>query len=168
MLKLKLQYFGHLMQKTDSLEKTFMLGKIEDGSRRGNRGWDGWMALPTRWTWVWVSSGSWWSTRKPGMLQSTGSQRVWHDWVTELNWTDCISWNTFSHYLLTYLSIILFPLKKQKRFHLSLKILDQWSTETLHTFRILGWGCGSLFSGESGLGETSYAIFSLSRNIQNT
>ena len=59
-LKLKLQYFGHLMWRTDSLEKTLMLGKIEGGRRRDNRGWDGWMASLTQWTWVWVSSGSWW------------------------------------------------------------------------------------------------------------
>ena len=49
---------------------------------------DGWMVSLTWWTWVWVSSGSWWWTGKPGMLQSMGSQRVGHDWVTELNWTD--------------------------------------------------------------------------------
>ena len=50
------------------------------------RGWDGWMASPTRWTWVWASSGSWWWTGKPGMLQSMGLQGVGHDWATELNW----------------------------------------------------------------------------------
>ena len=68
-LKLKLQYFGHLMQRADSLEKTLMLGKIEGRRRRGQ---DGWMASPTQWTWVWASSGRW--TGKPGMLQSMGSQ----------------------------------------------------------------------------------------------
>ena len=52
MLKLKLQYFGHLMWRTDSLEKTLMLGKIEGGGEGNNRGWDGWMASPTQWTWV--------------------------------------------------------------------------------------------------------------------
>ena len=52
MLKLKLQYFGHVMQRTDSFEKILMLGKIEGGRRRGWRGWDGWMVLPTQWTWV--------------------------------------------------------------------------------------------------------------------
>ena len=51
-----------------------------------NRGWDGWMALLTRWTWVWVNSGSWWWTGRPGVLGFMGSQRVGHDWVTELNW----------------------------------------------------------------------------------
>ena len=88
MLKLKLQYFGHLMRRTDSLEKTLLLGKAEGGRRKVNRGWDGWMASPTQWTWVWVNSGSWWWTGRHGMLQSMGSQRVRHDWVTELNWTE--------------------------------------------------------------------------------
>ena len=50
--------------------------------------WDGWMASSTWWTWVWVDSGSWWWTGRPGMLQFMGSQRVRHDWVTELYWTD--------------------------------------------------------------------------------
>ena len=51
-----------------------------------DRGWDGWMTSLTRWTWVWASSGSWWWTGKPGVLQFMGSQRVGHNWVTELNW----------------------------------------------------------------------------------
>ena len=76
MLKLKLQYSGHLMQRTDSLEKTLMLG-------------------------VWASSGSWWWTGKPGMLQSVGSQSVRHDWATELKWLT----NYYSYYFK-----ILFPL----------------------------------------------------------
>ena len=80
MLKLKLQYFGHLMWRADSFEKTLMLGKIE-GRRRDDRGWDGWMASPTWWTWVWASSRNWWWTGKPGALQSMESQRVRHDWV---------------------------------------------------------------------------------------
>ena len=84
-LKLKLQNFGHLMQRTDSLGKTLMLGlKVEAGG--DDRGWDGWMASLTGWTWVWTSSGSWWWTRKSGMLQSMGlkSQTQLSDW-TELN-----------------------------------------------------------------------------------
>ena len=84
MLKLKLQYFGHLMQSADSLEKTLMLGKIE--SRRRRRGWDGWMVSLTQWTWVWVDSGSWWWTGRLVVLRFMGSQRVGHDWATELNW----------------------------------------------------------------------------------
>ena len=86
MLKLKLQYFGHLMQRADSLEKTLMLGVTGAGGERDDRGWDGWMASPTRWIWVWVDSGSWWWAGKPGMLWFIGSQRVGHDWVSELNW----------------------------------------------------------------------------------
>ena len=83
MLKLKLQYFGHLMRRIDSSEKTLMLGKI-DGGRRREWGWDGWMASSMQWTWVWVGFSSWWWTDKPGMLQSMGSQRVGHNWATEL------------------------------------------------------------------------------------
>ena len=87
MLKLKLQFFGHLMRRTNSFEKTLMLGKIEGGRRRGHRGWDGWMASPTQWKWVWVSPGSWWWIGRPGVVQSMGSQGVGHDWAKELNWT---------------------------------------------------------------------------------
>ena len=85
MLKLKPQYFGHLMERIDSFEKILMLGMIKGGREGDGRGWDGWMASLTRWTWVWVNSGSWWWTGRPGMLQSMGLQRVGHDWATELN-----------------------------------------------------------------------------------
>ena len=84
MLKLKLQYFGHLMWRTDSLEKTLMLGKIEGGRRRGwqrMRWLDG---LTNAITWTWVNSGSWWWTGRPGVLQPMGLQRVGRDWATEL------------------------------------------------------------------------------------
>ena len=143
MLKLKLQYVDHQMQRADSLEKTLMQERLKaggggddrgwdaaaaaaaaakclpsyltlcdpvDGSPPGSsvpgilqarilecvaisfsRGWDDWMASPTRWTWVWASSGSWWRTGKPRMLQSVGWQRVRHDWATELNWIVSIS-----------------------------------------------------------------------------
>ena len=87
MLKLKLQYFGHIMWRVDSLEKTLMLGGI-GGIRRGDdRSWGGWMTSPTQWTWVWVNSRSWWWTGRPGVLQFMGYQSVEHDWVTELNWS---------------------------------------------------------------------------------
>ena len=56
------------------------------GGEGDDRGWDGWMASLTQWTWVWVNSRSWWWTGRPGMLQFMGSQRVGHDWVTELKW----------------------------------------------------------------------------------
>ena len=72
--------------------KNWLLGKdldagwerLKAGREGDNRGWDGWMASLTGWTWAWASSGSWWWTGKPGVLQSMGSQR--HNWVTELNW----------------------------------------------------------------------------------
>ena len=99
MLKLKLQYFGHLMQRTDSFEKSLMLGMIEGRRRGDNRGWDGCMASPTQWTWVWVNSGSWWWTGRPGVLWFMGLKRVGHNWATELSWWlmmlsifSCISW----------------------------------------------------------------------------
>ena len=57
------------------------------GGEGDDRGWDGWMASQTRWTWVWVNSGSWWWTGRPGVLRFMGSQRVRHNWATELNWT---------------------------------------------------------------------------------
>ena len=58
------------------------------GGEGDNRGWDGWMASPTRWTWVWENSGSWWWTGRPDVLRFMRSQKVGHDWVTELNWTE--------------------------------------------------------------------------------
>ena len=60
--------------------------RLKAGGEGDNRGWDGWTASPTWWKWVWVSSWSWWWTGRPGMLQSMGSQRIRHNWATELNW----------------------------------------------------------------------------------
>ena len=80
MLKLKHQCFGHLMQRSDSLERILML---EGRRRRGDRGWDGWLASLTQWTWVWPNSRRQWRTEKPGVLQSMRSQRVGHNWATE-------------------------------------------------------------------------------------
>ena len=92
-LMLKLQYFGHLMWRTDSFEKTLMLGTIEAVGEGDDRRWDGWMASLTQWIWVWVRSGSWWWTGKPGVLQSMGLHKVGHEWVTELNWTESVCRN---------------------------------------------------------------------------
>ena len=80
------QYFGHLKWRADSLEKTLMLGKMRAGGEGEDRGWDSWMASLTQWTWVWVNSGSWRWTGSPGVLRFMGSQRVRHNWATELNW----------------------------------------------------------------------------------
>ena len=87
-LKLKLQYSGHLMQRVDSLEKTLMLGGI-GGRRKRGRQRTRWLdGITTRWTWVWVNSRSCWWTWRPGLLWFMRSQIVGHDWATELNWTE--------------------------------------------------------------------------------
>ena len=87
MLKLKLQYFGHLMRSVDSLENTLMLGGRAAGGEGDNRGWHGWMASLTRWTWVWVNSGHWWWTARPGMLRFMGLQSQTRlSESTELKW----------------------------------------------------------------------------------
>ena len=99
MLKLKLQYFGHLMWRVDSLEKLWCWERLGEGEEGDNRGWDGWMASLTQWTWVWLNSGSWWWTGRPGVLQFMGLQIVRHDWATELNWTNIIQW---ALYLFSY------------------------------------------------------------------
>ena len=83
MLKLKLQYFGHLRQNSKSLEKTLMLGKVGTGGERGNRGWDSWMTSSIQWTWIWTNSRRQWRTENPGMLQSAGPQRIRHDFMTK-------------------------------------------------------------------------------------
>ena len=96
MLKLKLQYFGHLMQRADSLEKTLIWERLRAGGEGDDRGWDGWVASLTQRTWVWVSSRSWWWKGRPGMLQSMGSQRVGHNWATELNCAGSLPHELFS------------------------------------------------------------------------
>ena len=78
-----------LIQRANSLEKTWCWKRLKARGEGDNRGWDDWMSSSTRWTWVWASSWSWWWTEKPGVLQSMGSQRV-GQWVIELNW-----WNTW-------------------------------------------------------------------------
>ena len=69
------------------LKRPWYWERLKAEGEGDSRRWDGWMALPTQWTWVWVNSGSWWWTGRPGVLQSMGSQRVKHNWATELNWT---------------------------------------------------------------------------------
>ena len=68
------------------LKRPWCWERLRAGGEGDDRGWDGWMASLTQWTWVWVDSGSWWWTGRPGVLWFMGSQRVGHDWATELNW----------------------------------------------------------------------------------
>ena len=79
MLKLKYEDLTHW-------KRPWCWDGLGAGGEGDNRGWDGWMASLTRWAWVWVNSGSWWWTRRPGVLRFMGTQRVGHDWATELNW----------------------------------------------------------------------------------
>ena len=90
MLKLKLQYFGHATwcEELTHLKRPWCWERSRAGGEGDDRRWDGWMTSLTQWTWVWVDSGSWWWTGRPGVLRSMGSQRVGHDWATEPNWTD--------------------------------------------------------------------------------
>jgi len=101
--------------------------RLRAGGEGDDRGWDGWMASPTRWTWVWVNSGSWWWTGRPGVLRFMGLQRVRHDWVTELNWTQIWSWNITKKTLIRYRS-------RRKRFECARKELNPqcwWQGEWL-------------------------------------
>ena len=89
-LKPELQNFGHLMWRTDSFEKTLMLGKIGGKGQGDSRGWDGWMASLSQWTWVWAISRRR-RTGKSAKLHFMWSQKVGHNWATELNWTE-LNW----------------------------------------------------------------------------
>ena len=96
-------FFGRNDAKAETLilwpphKKSWLIGKdwcwegLGAEGEGDDRGWDGWMTSPIQWTWVWVNSGSWWGTGRPGVLQSMGLQRVRHDWATELN--DWLNWD---------------------------------------------------------------------------
>ena len=86
MLKLKLQHCGHLMQRANSSEKTLMLGKMEGWRRKGQQRMIWLDGITGAMHMSWVAFGSWWWIVMPNVLQSMGSQRIRHDWVTELNW----------------------------------------------------------------------------------
>ena len=84
MLKLKLNTLATWCEELTHLKRLWCWERLKAGGEGDDRGWDGWMESPTQWTRVWVSSGSWWWTERPGVLQSMGSQRVGHNWVTKL------------------------------------------------------------------------------------
>ena len=110
MLKLKFQHFGHLMRRVDSLVKTLCWEGLGAGWEGDDGVWDGWMASPTWWTWVWVNFGSWWWTGRPDVLQFIWSQRVGNNLATELNWWHYIlhnwEWNGGNKYI--FLLILVF------------------------------------------------------------
>ena len=93
------------------LKRPWCWERLKVGGEGDDRGWDGWMTSPTQWTWVWASSGSWWWAGRPGVLQSMGSQRVRHEWVTELNWT----WN---------ICLIVFPTALPTEYFVNFLIFD--------------------------------------------
>ena len=88
-LKLKIFYSMHVCKELTPWKRLWCWEGLGAGGEGDNRGWDGWMTSPTRWMWVWVNSGSWWWTGRPGVLQFMESQRVGHYWATELNWREC-------------------------------------------------------------------------------
>ena len=91
------------------LKRPWCWEKLRAGGEGDYRGWDGWMASLTQWTWFWVDSGSWWWTGGPGVLRFMGSQRVGHDWATELNWTQFLAHSDHSvkgNFLINFLSTI--------------------------------------------------------------
>ena len=88
MLKLKLHTLATWCKELTHWKRPWCWERLKVGEEGDDRGWDYWMASRTQWTWVWVNSGSWWWTGRPGVLQSMGWQRFGHDWATELNWTE--------------------------------------------------------------------------------
>ena len=112
--------------------KSWLSGKDPDAGRdwgqeeKGTTRWDGWMASPTRWTWAWVNSGSWWWTGRSGMLGFMGSQGVGHDWVTELNWTYIHSMKKYLEYGLIHKQW--FSRKQNKTLYTKQTVLPLWLT----------------------------------------
>ena len=106
MLKLKLQYFGYLKRRVDSLEKTLMLGGIGAGGEGDDRGWDGWMASLTQWTWVWVTLGV--GDGQGGLACCNSWGRKESDMTEQLNWTELmIYYYTFHLYESMFFSLLL-------------------------------------------------------------
>ena len=90
MLRLKLNTLATWYEELTHWKRPWCWERLRAGREGDDRGWDGWMASLIRWTWVWVDSRSWWWTGRPGVLRFTGSQRVGHGWVIELNWTETL------------------------------------------------------------------------------
>ena len=102
MLKLNSSTLATWYEELTHLKRPWCWERLRAGGEGDDRGWDGWMASPIRWTWVWVNSGSWWWTGRPGVLRFMGSQGVRHDWVTELNWSVIFSSVTLNSIIKLY------------------------------------------------------------------
>ena len=130
MLKLKLQYLATSCEELTHWKRLWCWEGLGVGREGDNRGWDSWMASPTHWTWVWVNSGSWWWTERPGMLQFMGSPRVGHDWATELNkwtkkwipWTDNVQVGLF-WFAIWFGYFALYQVKKRNVWDLCISLL---------------------------------------------
>ena len=96
------------------LKRLWCWERLKAGGEGDNKGWDGWMASPTHWIWVWASSGSWWWTGKPGVLQSMGLQRVRNDWATELNWPELLKKNLYKWICTAQTHIVKGPLNNHQ------------------------------------------------------
>ena len=110
MLKLTLQYFGLIGGQTPHVKswltvKDWCWEGLGAGGEGDDRGWDGWMASLTRWTWVWVNSRSWWWTGMPGVLWFMGLQRVGYDRATEMNWTE-LNAKSMSNWLSLFIIVL--------------------------------------------------------------
>ena len=90
------------------LKRPWCWERLRAGGKGDDRGWNGWMASLTQWKWVWVDSGSWWWTGRPGMVWLMGSQRVGHNWATELNWTE-ISVEKYQKINFSYFGLLIKP-----------------------------------------------------------
>ena len=128
--------------------KNWLNGKDPDAGKdwrweENDRGWDGWMASPTQWTWVWVNSRSWWWTGKPGVLQPMGLQRVRHDWAAELNWLCSVSYSG----VIYFYSHFEWKLQREKNQLLT-------NTNSFVTASGKGWSCDRHAGDAKGNGRT--------------
>ena len=107
MLKLRLQYLATWCEELTHLKRPWCWERLKAGGEGDDRGWDGWMASPTQWTWVWVSSGSWWWIGKTGMLSDPwGRKESRQDWATELNWLILKGMRWYLIVVLIYISMM--------------------------------------------------------------
>ena len=119
-------------KKLTHLKRPSCWERLKVGGEGDDRGWGGWMASPTQWTWVWVNSGSWLWTGRPGMLHSMGLQRVRHNWETELNWK-LLQWESISYWCFEGFGASVWRGKgKDSNIHLNICYVLGTELDTLH------------------------------------